>query len=48
MSELAWIIPTDTLVEFMLSVFATLLIVGLEVQNPREGVFPPKDTARYH
>ena len=44
--ELTLIISIDPFGEFMLSIFTALSIVGLEVLDPREGLFPPEDTER--
>lgn len=44
--ELALIILTDPLRDFKLSVSATVGVAGLEVLNPREGMFPPQGTAK--
>lgn len=44
--ELTLIISIDPFGEFMLSIFTALSIVGLEVLDPREGLFPSEDTER--
>lgn len=44
--ELALIILTDPLRDFKLSVSATVGVTGLEVLNPRGGIFLPQGIAK--